>query len=169
MTTLHALLIGGGVLLIVAAVVMVRRSTPSTIPVAIIAALIASGSSAAFALERTPGMKAIDIAANTIVHLGAISVVVAAIPWRKARSPKMRSRMLTILRLGVGIALLLLGIVGSFLPVLQGWLFFLLAFLVLFPRTRFTEKILSRTERKLPRVVRFLRRLGIGEERAQSG
>ena len=64
-----------------------------------------------------------------------------------------------ILRITLGIIFILLGIAGSLLPILQGWIFFLLAFLVLFPRTRFAEKILMKAEPKLPRVVAWLRRL----------
>lgn len=76
--------------------------------------------------------------------------------------------MITILRLSVGVVLVLLGIVGSLLPVLQGWIFFLLAFLVLFPNTRLAEKILAKAEPRMPRVVRFLRRLGVGQASAPS-
>ncbi len=69
-----------------------------------------------------------------------------------------------LLRLTLGIVFLILGVVGSLLPILQGWVFFLLAFLVLFPRTALAEKILHKGERRLPRVVAFLRRLGIGTQ-----
>ena len=64
-----------------------------------------------------------------------------------------------VLRITLGILFILLGIAGSLLPILQGWIFFLLAFLVLFPRTRFAEKILAKAEPKMPRVVAWLRRL----------
>lgn len=75
----------------------------------------------------------------------------------------MLPRML-VLRIGLGIIFVLLGIVGSLLPVMQGWIFFLLSFLLFFPRTRMTHKILAKAEPKLPRVVAYLRRLGIGEQ-----
>ena len=67
-----------------------------------------------------------------------------------------------ILRLTLGIILILLGIAGSVLPVLQGWVFFLLAFLVLFPKTRPAEKVLSKIESRMPRLAGWLRRRGIG-------
>jgi len=68
------------------------------------------------------------------------------------------------LRISLGILFFLLGIVGSVLPVLQGWIFFLLSFLLFFPQNRMTQKILVKAEPKLPRVVAWLRRLGIGEQ-----
>lgn len=75
----------------------------------------------------------------------------------------MLARML-VLRIGLGTIFFLLGIVGSLLPVMQGWIFFLLSFLLFFPRNRFTQMILAKAEPKLPRVVANLRRLGIGEQ-----
>lgn len=75
----------------------------------------------------------------------------------------MPARML-FLRISLGILFFLLGIVGSVLPVLQGWIFFLLSFLLFFPQNRMTQKILVKAEPKLPRVVAWLRRLGIGEQ-----
>jgi len=75
----------------------------------------------------------------------------------------MPARML-FLRISLGILFFLLGIVGSVLPVLQGWIFFLLSFLLFFPLNRMTQKILVKAEPKLPRVVAWLRRLGIGEQ-----
>ncbi len=67
------------------------------------------------------------------------------------------------IRLAFGFVLLILGVIGSFLPILQGWVFFLLAFLVLFPRSRLTEKLVVKIEQKMPRFGRFLRKAGIGE------
>jgi hypothetical protein len=48
---------------------------------------------------------------------------------------------------------------------MQGWIFFLLAVFVLFPRSRFTVRIVERIETKAPRIVRWLRRMGIGVDR----
>ena len=97
-------------------------------------------------------------AVNTFVHLGVWSVVAAVLPRRGTGSSTIPGGML-ILRLTLGIVFVILGVVGSLLPVLQGWIFFLLAFLVLFPRTRMAQKILAKAEPKLPRVVAWLRRL----------
>ena len=74
-------------------------------------------------------------------------------------------------------------VLGSLIPNLNDWLdtvkigsvslpialgllalFILLGLLVLFPKAKFTEKVLHKAEPKLPRVVAFPRRLGIGTE-----
>ena len=69
-----------------------------------------------------------------------------------------------LLRILLAIVFLFLGVVGSLLPILQGWIFFLLAALVIFPNGRFAEKILLKAEPRLPRVVGWLRRMGIGRK-----
>ena len=68
-----------------------------------------------------------------------------------------------VIRLVLGVCFLILGVVGVFLPVLQGWLFFLLAAMMFFPRHRHVEKVLAKADRKFPRMVRLLRRIGIGK------
>lgn len=68
-----------------------------------------------------------------------------------------------ILRLMLALLFLLVGAVGIFLPILPGWLGFLLAGVLLFPRSRFAVAVLHKAEPKLPRIVHWLRRLGIGE------
>lgn len=80
-----------------------------------------------------------------------------------ARSDRISARML-IIRISLAILFTALGVVGSLLPILQGWIFFLLAALVIFPESRFAEKVLEKAEPKLPRVVRWLRKLGIGQK-----
>jgi uncharacterized membrane protein YbaN (DUF454 family) len=70
--------------------------------------------------------------------------------------------MLFILRIVLGIVFFILGIIGSLLPIMQGWIFFLLAALVLFPRSRFAVKACNKIEPKMPRMVARLRRWGIG-------
>lgn len=70
--------------------------------------------------------------------------------------------MLLFLRITLGILFAILGVIGAFLPVLQGWLFFLLAILVLFPKSRFAIKSLDKIEKRMPRMVSRLRRWGIG-------
>ncbi|MHB0969681.1 MAG: DUF454 family protein [Thermoanaerobaculia bacterium] len=74
--------------------------------------------------------------------------------------------MPTTLRLTFGVIFFLLGIVGSLLPVLQGWMFFLLAAVMLFPKHPRVERLLARAEAKMPRTVEWLRRRGIGADRA---
>ena len=70
--------------------------------------------------------------------------------------------MLFILRITLGIVFFILGIIGSLLPIMQGWIFFLLSALVLFPRSRFAVKACQKIEPKMPRLVARLRRWGIG-------
>ena len=67
------------------------------------------------------------------------------------------------IRITLGIVFIILGIVGSLLPIMQGWVFFLLAALVLFPQSRFAEKVLVTAEPKVPRLVRWLRKYDIGK------
>lgn len=76
----------------------------------------------------------------------------------------MRAVVRLALRITLGIVFIILGIIGCFLPVLQGWLFFLIAALILFPRAKFTEKVLVKAEPKMPRLVAWLRRMGIGAQ-----
>ena len=76
--------------------------------------------------------------------------------------PRTIAGRMLFLRLGLGIVFFMLGIIGSFLPVLQGWLFFLISFLLFFPQNRWSTRILQKAEPKVPRVVALLRRLGIG-------
>jgi len=70
--------------------------------------------------------------------------------------------MMLILRILLGIVFAILGVIGSVLPIMQGWIFFLLAFLVLFPKSRLAVKALDKVERRAPRIVAWLRRMGIG-------
>jgi uncharacterized membrane protein YbaN (DUF454 family) len=74
--------------------------------------------------------------------------------------------MILFLRITLGIVFAILGVIGSLLPVMQGWIFFLLAVLVLFPQSRFAVKSLDKIERRMPRLVARLRRWGIGVHRA---
>ena len=74
----------------------------------------------------------------------------------------MDSRLGTILRLTAGVILLVLGVIGSLLPVLQGWMFFALALLMFFPNHRLAEKAMTRLETRFPRMVGKLRKWGFG-------
>jgi quinol-cytochrome oxidoreductase complex cytochrome b subunit len=73
--------------------------------------------------------------------------------------------VLLAIRLVLGFTFLILGVIGAFLPILQGWLFFLLAVLVLFPQSRFAIKACDKIEPKMPRTIAWLRRRGIGTHR----
>lgn len=70
--------------------------------------------------------------------------------------------MILILRLLLGIVFAILGVIGSVLPIMQGWIFFLLAALVLFPQSRFAIKACDKIHPKMPRLVAWLRKMGIG-------
>lgn len=75
--------------------------------------------------------------------------------------------MILFLRITLGIVFAILGVIGSLLPIMQGWIFFLLAVLVLFPQSQFAIKSCDKIEKKMPRMVAYLRRWGIGVHRAQ--
>ena len=75
----------------------------------------------------------------------------------------MKRHLKTTLRLTAGVVLLVLGVIGSLLPVLQGWIFFLLALLMFFPNHPRAERGLLRLEPRFPRFVGLLRRLGFGK------
>ncbi|HUP46854.1 MAG TPA: hypothetical protein VM779_15210 [Thermoanaerobaculia bacterium] len=110
-------------------------------------------------------INAIYFGVNTFVHAGVMALAVAMLP-RRRKVPgerKMRDSMVA-LRISLGIVLLILGVIGGFVPIMQGWMFILLGVLVLFPKAKFTEKVLLKAEPKLPRVVRLLRRIGIGAD-----
>jgi uncharacterized membrane protein YbaN (DUF454 family) len=72
------------------------------------------------------------------------------------------------LRIVLGIVFTILGIIGSILPIMQGWVFFLLAFLVLFPKSKLAIKALEKVEKRAPRLVAWLRKMGVGTAPAQS-
>lgn len=73
--------------------------------------------------------------------------------------------MLHAFRITLGFIFLILAVIGAVLPILQGWIFFLLAMLMFFPQSRIAAGVLEKAEKKVPRVVRFLRRHGIGTRR----
>jgi len=75
--------------------------------------------------------------------------------------------MILALRITLGIIFAILGVIGSLLPIMQGWIFFLLSILVLFPQSRFAVKSLDKIEKRMPRMVARLRRWGIGVPRAE--
>jgi hypothetical protein len=98
------------------------------------------------------------------VSIFAVVLILAAEAKRGTRSAKLDSRMV-ILRVSLGIVFAFLGVIGSILPIMQGWIFFLLAALILFPQSRFAIKAIDKIEPKMPRVVRWLHRLGVGVHR----
>lgn len=81
---------------------------------------------------------------------------------RGLRFTNLPPSMLFFLRIALGIVFAILGVVGSLLPIMQGWIFFLLAVLVLFPQSAFAIKACNKIEPRMPRMVGRLRRWGIG-------
>jgi hypothetical protein len=74
----------------------------------------------------------------------------------------MKKHLGTPLRLTAGVIFLVLGVIGAVLPVMQGWIFFLLAALMFFPNHPRAEKGLARMEHHAPKLVARLRRAGFG-------
>ena len=66
------------------------------------------------------------------------------------------------IRLSLAVVFAIIGIIGVFLPILQGWPFLILSFLMFFPRHRLAEKTLLKIEPRAPRIARLIRRLGVG-------
>ncbi|HVG25037.1 MAG TPA: hypothetical protein VND45_12830 [Thermoanaerobaculia bacterium] len=111
-------------------------------------------------------MRALELTLLAVSVLAIIAILVSAALRR--RSAKLPAPMVLFLRITLGILFAMLGVVGVLLPIIQGWLFFLLSILVLFPQSRFAVKSLDRIEKRAPRIVAWLRRWGIGVRREQN-
>ena len=94
--------------------------------------------------------------------------IVAIFTIELMRLPKLPAPIAAALRITLGIIFIILGIIGGFVPIMQGWIFMLLAVLVLFPRSKFAIKSLDKIEKKMPRLVAWLHRLGIGVHRDEN-
>jgi uncharacterized membrane protein YbaN (DUF454 family) len=70
--------------------------------------------------------------------------------------------LLPAIRITLGILSFILGIIGAILPVMQGWIFFLISAALFFPRHHFVSRLMKKGEEKVPRFVGWLRRLGVG-------
>lgn len=70
--------------------------------------------------------------------------------------------MMFALRILLGGVFTTIGVIGVVVPILPGWVFFGLAFLVLFPNSRLAVKILDKVEPRAPRVIALLRKIGVG-------
>jgi hypothetical protein len=102
-----------------------------------------------------------------IVSVAAIFLIFVAelLRGHGTGSARLSPPMLVFLRISLGIVFAALGVIGSLLPIMQGWIFFLLAVLVLFPQSKFAIKALDKAEPRMPRMVAWLRRIGIGVHR----
>jgi hypothetical protein len=103
--------------------------------------------------------------ALSVVAIVAI-LVTEGLRGRGRASAKLPPAMVLFLRITLGIVFAILGVIGAFLPIMQGWVFFLLSVLVLFPQSKFAVKSLDKIEKRMPRMVARLRRWGIGVPRA---
>jgi len=65
-------------------------------------------------------------------------------------------------RVILGIVFFVLGVIGALLPVVQGWMFFALSLVMFFPNHPRVDALMRRAERRAPRTIRLLRRLGFG-------
>lgn len=97
-----------------------------------------------------------------------VTIFVAEAVRGRGLASKLPAPMILALRITLGIIFAILGVVGSLLPIMQGWIFFLLSILVLFPQSRFAVKSLDKIEKKMPRMVARLRRWGIGVPREEN-
>lgn len=104
------------------------------------------------------------------ITLLAVSILVITLVFGFAATHKGTNRrleelsppVLAAIRISLGVVFALLGVVGSLLPVMQGWVFFLLAVLVLFPQSRFAVRICEKAEPRAPKIVAWLRKIGVG-------
>ena len=70
--------------------------------------------------------------------------------------------MIVIVRIIVAAICAAVGVAGLLLPILPGWLFFLVAWAVLLPRHRWTKKAVVTLEQRAPRMAEWARKIGIG-------
>jgi uncharacterized membrane protein YbaN (DUF454 family) len=56
-------------------------------------------------------------------------------------------------------------VVGLILPILPGWIFFPVAAILLFPRSRITARTMQTVDVKMPGLASMLRRMGVGAPR----
>ena len=111
-------------------------------------------------------MRALELTMLALAVLAIVAIFVTeALRGRARASAKLPPSMVLFLRITLGIVFAILGVIGSLLPIMQGWVFFLLAVLVLFPQSKFAIKALDKIEKRMPRMVARLRRWGIGVHR----
>ena len=70
--------------------------------------------------------------------------------------------LLPAIRVSLGVLSFILGIIGAILPIMQGWIFFLIAVALFFPQAKFVTRLMEKGETKVPRFVAWLRKLGVG-------
>jgi len=70
--------------------------------------------------------------------------------------------VLLTLRITIAAVSCLIGVAGLILPILPGWLFFLVAFAVLAPQHRHTKRMVAWIDRRAPRMAKAIRWMGMG-------
>lgn len=111
-------------------------------------------------------MSGLEVTILTVSILAIIGVFAAEILRNHSHLlDRLPRPMLHAMRITLGFVFLGLSVVGALLPILQGWIFFLLALLMFFPQSRVAVGVLDKAEPRVPRVVRFLRKHGIGTHR----
>jgi uncharacterized membrane protein YbaN (DUF454 family) len=114
-------------------------------------------------------MRELELALFGLAVFCIVAILLAEVVRSRGRaSAKLPAPVLLFLRIALGIVFAILGVIGSLLPIMQGWIFFLLAVLVLFPQSKFAVKALEKGEKKMPRLVAWLRRYGIGVPHTES-
>lgn len=109
-------------------------------------------------------LTALEIALGVAALVAIVTIIVIVIR-RRGGSATLPAPLRLFLRITLGIIFIILGIIGGLLPVLQGWIFILIAILILFPQSKLAIKALDKIERGMPRLVRWLHRMGIGVHR----
>ena len=111
-------------------------------------------------------MRVVELTLFGLSLLAIIAIFVTeALRGHGHASAKLSPPMVLFIRITLGIIFAILGVIGSLLPIMQGWIFFLLSILVLFPQSKFAIKSLDKIEKRMPRMVARLRRWGIGVHR----
>lgn len=104
----------------------------------------------------------------TTLEIVILSLSIAAIIFiflaelLRGRFTKLPPPVIFAIRIALGIIFLILAAVGALLPVLQGWVFFVLAMLMLFPQSRLAIKSVDKIRVRMPRLAHRLHLLGIG-------
>lgn len=111
-------------------------------------------------------MSRLDVVLVGLSLFAVVLILVAeARRGRGTASAKLPGRMLFIVRITLGVFFALLGIIGLLIPIMPQTIFFLLAALILFPQSKLAVKALDYIAPRMPRLVRWLHRIGVGVHR----
>lgn len=80
----------------------------------------------------------------------------------RGRFTKLPPPVIFAIRMTLGVVFLILAVIGGLLPILQGWIFFVLAMLMLFPQSKLAIKSVDKIRARMPRLAHRLHLLGIG-------